>query len=109
MTVHTSDSASDVTTGLPITGLLCYYANSSPQTQIIHVIQANQAQAELSRAMPRVERVVFPGERLLFQALAGATLEVRSQASTGELVVERLLCDRLVCHETASCFPTTLL
>ena len=49
--------------------LLCYYANPSDQLQIIRITNIPSY---------GFERVIFPGQRILFDAVAKAVLEVHT-------------------------------
>jgi Domain of unknown function (DUF1830) len=70
--------------------ILCWYINASNKMQIARITN-----------IPNwyFERMVFPGERLLFEALPSAELEVCRTAETGAVVCERILCDELQVEE----------
>lgn len=70
----------------PSTPSLCYYQNSTRQIQLVCV---NQAQPQ------RLERVVFPGERVLFYAAPDALFDVYDATPTAFILTDRLLCSRL--------------
>lgn len=53
--------------------ILCCYRNPTPSLQIIRSTNPSQW---------RFERVVFPGQRLMFEAVGQATLEVYSRHAT---------------------------
>lgn len=55
--------------------MLCYYINATNQVQIARI--ANIAACYF-------ERVVFPGQRLLFEAVPEAILEVQTPLKTRE-------------------------
>ncbi|HEY9895779.1 MAG TPA: DUF1830 domain-containing protein [Candidatus Sericytochromatia bacterium] len=61
--------------------ILCYYENASSQVQVARI-------ANIPNGV--FERVIFPRERLLFEALPEALLEVRTSTST-------LLLDQIPC------------
>ncbi|MGE5657271.1 MAG: DUF1830 domain-containing protein [Actinomycetota bacterium] len=65
---------------------LCYYANPSNQLQIVRI--ANIANWYF-------ERVVFPGQRLLFEAPPVAQLEIHSSNSITTVWSDTISCDRL--------------
>ncbi|MEL7083161.1 MAG: DUF1830 domain-containing protein [Cyanobacteria bacterium P01_A01_bin.3] len=65
---------------------LCVYVNASDRIQVVRLTECS---AEL-------ERVVFPGQRLMFEAPADAVLEVYAGDDEPELQ-ERLLCGDLAC------------
>ncbi|GAB4380773.1 MAG: hypothetical protein Kow00121_37710 [Elainellaceae cyanobacterium] len=65
--------------------ILCYYSNTTSHIQVIKIINiANFC----------FERVVFPGQRLFFEALADAQLAI----FTGS-VVSALLKDKIACKD----------
>jgi Domain of unknown function (DUF1830) len=70
--------------------ILCWYLNTTNQVQIARITN-----------IPNwyFERTVFPGERLLFEALPQAELQVCRSAQTGAIVCEGILCDRLRVEE----------
>jgi hypothetical protein len=57
--------------------ILCYYENATSQIQIARI-------ANVPNWL--FERVVFPHQRLLFEALPEALLEVRSSAASSSLL-----------------------
>jgi hypothetical protein len=70
---------------------LCYYRNVTNQVQIIRV----------TPAIPqRVEKVIFPGEQMLFHALSEASLDIYTNVATDLTSVERILCSQLQVIET---------
>jgi len=76
------------------TRILCWYLNTTNKVQIVRITN-----------IPNwyFERTVFPGERLLFEAVPSAQLEVWRTAETGAIVVcERILCDRLRVEELST-------
>ena len=75
--------------GVPI---LCSYKNKTPTLQIIRITN-----------IPNwcFERVVFPGETLLFEALPEAVLEIYISEEARPIFGARFLCDYLkVKHAT---------
>ena len=72
--------------------ILCSYSNNTPQFQIIRI--AN---------IPNwfFERVVFPGGRLVFEALPDSQLEIH----TGT-IISAILLDTVPCHRLALTSPT---
>ncbi len=68
--------------------VLCHYFNSSNYLQIARIE---------NRTGWRFERVVFPKQRLLFNAPVEAELEVQTSASTP--TSERIPCSDLACTE----------
>ncbi len=75
------------------TRILCWYLNTTNKMQIARITN-----------IPNwyFERTVFPGERLLFEAVPSAQLEVCRCAETGTIVCERILCDRLRVEELST-------
>lgn len=63
--------------------LLCYYTNPSNRIQIVRITNISNWY---------FERVVFPGQRLMFEAPRDAQLEIYSSA-----VVTAIPCDRIPC------------
>ena len=72
--------------------ILCSYKNKTPTVQIIRITN-----------IPNwyFERVVFPGEMLLFEALPEAVLEIYSRESARPFWSDRFLCDCLKVKHTA--------
>lgn len=71
------------------TPLLCHYRNNSPTVQVIRVDQDTAAGKPL-------ERVVFPGQTLLFHGQAGHTLDIYQGDTIGQAqLAEQVPCDRL--------------
>ncbi len=77
--------------GLPI---LCGYHNPTPQVQIIRITN-----------IPNwyFERVVFPGEQLVFEALPEAVLEIYSNDEMGSFLRSLLLGDWLRVNHPQYC------
>ena len=66
--------------------ILCCYVNSTSKIQIARI--ANIANWYF-------ERVVFPGQRLLFEAVPEAHLEIYTYVTPTAILSDKLLCDRL--------------
>jgi len=66
--------------------ILCCYVNATSELQIARI--ANIANWYF-------ERVVFPGQRLLFTAVPEAYLEIYTYVMPTTILAARLLCDRL--------------
>lgn len=78
--------------------ILCYYLNSTSEIQVIK---------SECRENWDFERVVFPGQRLFFEALSTAQLEIYKAKNSGLELVARVKCDRLqVMQERRSSFTT---
>lgn len=64
----------------------CFYVNTTNKIQIIRTINTS----------PRLEKVVFPGQRLIFEANSDASLEVySSEDSTATSPSQIISCSRL--------------
>lgn len=66
--------------------ILCHYANNTSQIQIARI--ANIANWYF-------ERVIFPKQRFLFEALPEAELEIYTYSSPTTLLTARLQCESL--------------
>lgn len=78
--------------------ILCYYLNSTSEIQVI--------KSECQRTWD-FERVVFPGQRLFFEAFSTAQLEIYKAKNSGLQLAARVKCDRLqVQQERSSSFTT---
>jgi Domain of unknown function (DUF1830) len=64
--------------------ILCYYANATNQIQVVRIGN-----------IPNwyFERVMFPGQRLMFEAAAAAVLEIHTGA-----VASAILSDKIPCY-----------
>jgi hypothetical protein len=71
--------------------LLCHYKNTTAQIQVARISNVDQWY---------FERVVFPGQDLLFEAPSAAKLEIYGGGVTA-LLVERLPCRNLKVRQTA--------
>lgn len=65
---------------------LCHYKNASNKLQIVRI-----------RNVPNwyFERVIFPGEALLFQAPPEGVLEIHTNAKVTTILADSINCDRL--------------
>ncbi len=68
--------------------LVCHYVNSTEQIQIVRIANIPGWQ---------FERVVFPGQRLLFESPSDAEFEIQTERSTCATEVHRIPCDRIPC------------
>ncbi|WP_448561934.1 DUF1830 domain-containing protein [Trichothermofontia sp.] len=66
--------------------LLCYYTNQTQQLQVIKITD----KPELN-----FERVIFPGQRLMFQAPPTSQLQVYSRTAVATLNREMIPCEQL--------------
>lgn len=66
--------------------ILCSYINTTNRTQVIRIIGFPHYQ---------FERVVFPGQELMFEAASEAQLEVFTSSPISAMLADRICCDRL--------------
>ncbi|MBD2742401.1 DUF1830 domain-containing protein [Coleofasciculus sp. FACHB-1120] len=72
--------------------ILCCYINSTNQIQIARIINISDWY---------FERVVFPKERLLFEALPYAQLEIHTGMMSATILLDKIPCDHLRVKELA--------
>jgi len=67
-------------------GILCCYVNATSKVQIARICN-----------IPNwyFERVVFPGQRLVFEALPEALLEIHTGMMASAILSDKISCDRL--------------
>lgn len=65
---------------------LCSYQNQTSTIQVIRIADLPERQ---------FERVVFPGQRLMFYAPGQARLKVYTSSQAGALLADSLVCDRI--------------
>lgn len=70
----------------PQVTLLCCYVNATSQIQVARITN-----------IPNwyFERVVFPGQRLVFEALATAQLEIHTGMMASSIISDTIPCDQL--------------
>jgi hypothetical protein len=73
--------------------LLCCYVNASSQIQIARITNIENWY---------FERVVFPGQRLVFEALPQAQLEIHTGMMASAILSDKIPCDRLAIEEQFS-------
>ena len=73
--------------------ILCCYVNATSQIQIARISN-----------IPNwyFERVVFPGQRLVFEAMAQALLEIHTGMMASAILSDTIPCDRLCVEESGS-------
>lgn len=78
--------------------ILCYYVNATSQIQIARITN-----------IPNwyFERVVFPGQRLLFEAQLDAQLEIHTGMMVSAILSDKIPCARLCINEEISSFRHT--
>ncbi len=69
---------------------LCCYQNPSQQTQVARITNVPNW---------HFERVIFPGQTLLFEAVSEGVLEVYAQSKAGPLLHSQIACNRLKVSE----------
>jgi hypothetical protein len=84
--MHFSNSAPG-DSSLPI---LCYYINDTNQLQLIRIGNASNW---------LLERIIFPGQRFMFDTLPDALLEIYSHSVSEGLLLTRIPCQRLRVQE----------
>lgn len=70
--------------------VLCYYINATSQLQIARI-------TDLSTGC--FERMIFPGQRLLFEAPPDALLEIHSPKAMNTSLLTQIPCEQLRVHE----------
>lgn len=70
--------------------ILCCYVNATSQIQIARITNI---------ANWYFERVVFPGQRLVFEAMTDALLEIHTGMMASSILSDRIPCDRLCVDE----------
>lgn len=70
--------------------ILCCYVNATSQIQIARITN-----------IPNwyFERVVFPGQRLVFEAVPAALMEIHTGMMASAILSDRIPCDRLQINE----------
>ncbi|ASC69649.1 Cobalamin biosynthesis protein GTP-binding protein [Halomicronema hongdechloris C2206] len=66
--------------------VLCCYQNHSSKIQVIRIADIPDQY---------FERVVFPGQRLMFEAIPEARLEVHTGSPVGAILADTIPCDRI--------------
>jgi hypothetical protein len=66
--------------------ILCCYVNATNKIQVVRITNI---------ANWYFERVVFPGQRLVFEALPEAQLEIHSGMMASAILTDTIPCDRL--------------
>lgn len=76
--------------------ILCCYVNATSQIQIARITN-----------IPNwyFERVVFPGQRLLFEAMSEALLEIHTGMMASAILSDTIPCDRIAVDENGNYIP----
>ena len=69
-----------------LTQILCQYYNNTQDIQIVCISNIDDC---------HFERTVFPGQRLIFETVPEAVLEVRTGTTPTTLIADRIPCLRL--------------
>jgi len=72
--------------------ILCCYVNSTSQIQIARITNVPNW---------HFERVVFPGQRLVFEAVSDGMLEIHSGMMASAIISDTIPCERLCLQEQA--------
>ncbi len=70
--------------------ILCCYVNATSQIQIARISNVPNWY---------FERVVFPGQRLVFEAVIGASMEIHTGMVASSILSDTVPCDRLQINE----------
>lgn len=70
--------------------ILCFYTNATSQIQIARITNIPNL---------HFERVVFPRQRLLFEAVPNAKLEIHSRMMESGIISDRITCSCLRVNE----------
>ncbi|MBD1920913.1 DUF1830 domain-containing protein [Microcoleus sp. FACHB-831] len=65
---------------------LCFYTNYTSKIQVAKINNIKDC---------NFERVVFPGQRMLFEAMPNAQLEIHTSGTGKEILSDRINCDGL--------------
>lgn len=91
--IFAAPSSAQSATLEPDSTILCYYINATSQLQVAKITNIPEFY---------FERVVFPGQRLMFKAAAHARLEVFSGGMASALLIDRIPCQRLQIQDSPS-------
>lgn len=67
-----------------MTSILCYYTNRSKAVQQIRLQKDSS-----------LDRIVFPGEKFMFEALPEGLLEIYTYTATGLQLLQTIACEQL--------------
>ncbi len=70
--------------------ILCCYVNATSKIQVVRITNV---------ASWYFERVVFPGQRLVFEALSDALLEIHTGMMASAILSDSIPCSRLRVHD----------
>lgn len=75
----------------PFTKIVCSYGNSTTQIQIIRITNISNCY---------LERVVLPGQRLIFAATPEAQLEIHTNTNITTIILDKISCQDLILNES---------
>lgn len=78
--------------------ILCGYVNATSKIQIIRIANVSNWY---------FERVIFPGERLFFEAVSEAQLEVYTDEMAGTTLIEKISCEHLCVNQMDALLSNT--
>ena len=76
--------------------ILCCYLNATSKIQVARITNMTDWY---------FERVVFPGQRLIFEALPDAQLEIHTGMMASSILSDTIPCNRLIVQETTAVDP----
>lgn len=71
--------------------ITCSYINATSSIQVVRITNIENWY---------FERVVFPGQRLLFEAVPGAKLEIHTGTMASSILADTIPCEKLRVRET---------
>ncbi|MEN9201693.1 MAG: DUF1830 domain-containing protein [Thermostichus sp. DG_1_6_bins_120] len=71
--------------------LTCSYINATSSIQVVRISNVENWY---------FERVVFPGQRLIFEAVPGAKLEIHTGMMASSILADTIPCEKLLVRET---------
>ena len=77
--------------------LLCCYVNATNQIQVARITNIENWY---------FERVVFPGQRLVFEAIPGAQLEIHTGMMASSIISDTIPCEKLTFSESSEVIST---
>ena len=83
----------------PISKILCYYINSSCKMQLIRVTQSLNLNSE---------KIVFPQQRVFFEAIPQGQLEVHTDLVAHPRFVQKIPCQSLQVNQVPQQQPTVI-
>lgn len=72
--------------------ILCCYVNATSQIQVVRITNISNWY---------FERVVFPGQRLVFEALSQALLEIHTGMMASAILSDTIPCERLCINDSS--------